>query len=57
VALQPLAVIDHSCKVDDAFLKSIPGEVGGSTRIDPDELQRILMQVAGAYTRSLRSST
>ena len=52
VALQPLAVIDHSCKVDDAFLKSIPGEVGGSTRIDPDELQRILMQVGEFSTKA-----
>ena len=29
MALQPLAIIDHSCKVNASFLKSIAGEVRG----------------------------
>lgn len=38
--------------MDDVFLKSIPGEVGGSTRVGPDELQRILMSVGEFTTKA-----
>jgi sugar/nucleoside kinase (ribokinase family) len=38
--------------VDDVFLKSISGEVGGSERIGPDELQRILMSVGEFTTKA-----
>lgn len=40
------------CRVDEAFLKSVPGEVGGSERIGPDELQRILMRVGEFTTKA-----
>jgi uncharacterized protein (TIGR00730 family) len=52
IALQPVAVIDHSCKVDDAFLASVGGEIGGSTRVSPDDLQKILMRVGEFATKA-----
>ena len=38
--------------MDDSFLKSVPGEVGGSDRIGPDELQRMLMSVGEFTTKA-----
>lgn len=52
VALQPLAVIDHSAKVADAFFKSLDGETGGSVRVGPDDLQRLLMRVGEFTTKA-----
>ena len=52
IALQPVAVIDHSCKVDDHFLRAVGGEVGGSTRVDSDQLQRLLMSVGEFTTKA-----
>ena len=49
VALQPLAVIDHSVVVDDAFLRSVDGEIGGSSRVGVEELERILARAGGAH--------
>ena len=52
VALQPLAVIDHSAKVADSFFKSLDGETGGSVRVGPDDLQRLLMRVGEFTTKA-----
>ena len=44
VALQPVAIVDHVCSVDEATLKSIISgdDIGGSRRVGMDEIQRIL---------------
>ena len=52
IALQPVAIIDHSCKVDDHLLRAVGGEVGGSTRVDSDQLQRLLMSVGEFTTKA-----
>lgn len=44
VALQPVALVDHVCSVDEDTLKSIVDndEIGGSRRVEQEEIQRIL---------------
>ena len=44
VALQPVAIVDHVCSVDEVTLKSIisSDEIGGSGRVGMNEIQRIL---------------
>jgi hypothetical protein len=54
IALETLAVIDHSCKVPDHFFKAGPfkGELGGSIRVDDDELQTMLVNVGEFSTKA-----
>lgn len=44
IAVQPVAILDHVCSVNDATLKSIisSDEIGGSRRVGIEEIQRIL---------------
>ncbi len=44
VALQPVAIVDHVCSVDEETLKSIVGaeEIGGSRRVEQEEIQQLL---------------
>ena len=44
IALQPVAIVDHVCSIDEATLKSIVStdEIGGSRRVGREEIQRIL---------------
>jgi len=44
IALQPVAIVDHVCSVDEATLKFIiaSDDIGGSRRVHMDEIQRIL---------------
>lgn len=44
VALQPVAIVDHVCSVDEGTLKSIVGaeEIGGSRRVEQEEIQQLL---------------
>ena len=55
IALETLAVIDHSCKVPDHFFKAGPGfkgEVGGSIRVDEETLQTMLVNVGEFSTKA-----
>lgn len=44
VALQPVAIVDHVCSVDEDTLKSVVGadEVGGSRRVQQEDIQQLL---------------
>ncbi len=44
VALQPVAIVDHVCSIDESTLKFIisDDEIGGSRRVGRQEIQRIL---------------
>ncbi|CAK0780061.1 hypothetical protein CVIRNUC_004926 [Coccomyxa viridis] len=54
VALQPVAIVDHVCSVDDSTLKNIIGQddVGGSRRVGRQEIQRILAEVSEYTTKA-----
>ncbi|KAJ4701967.1 Carbohydrate kinase [Melia azedarach] len=45
LGLQPAALIDHVARVDWSLLYQIPGERGGSTPVEIEDLERILSEV------------
>lgn len=53
VALQPISIVDHVCKVDAATLKAlISDEPGGSHRVSIDEIRRILATVGEYFSKA-----
>ncbi|CAL8468805.1 g8346 [Coccomyxa elongata] len=54
VALQPVAIVDHVCSVDEDTLKSIVGadEIGGSRRVEQEEIQQLLAAVGDFTTKA-----
>jgi hypothetical protein len=44
VALQPVAIVDHVCSVDEDTLRSIvdTDEIGGSRRVEQEDIQQLL---------------
>lgn len=53
VALQPVAVVDNLCAVDEATLKSVlQGEVGGSSRVGKEEVMRLLAMVGEFHSKA-----
>ncbi|EIE22244.1 Ribokinase-like protein, partial [Coccomyxa subellipsoidea C-169] len=51
VALQPVAIVDHVCSVDEDTLKSVVGadEVGGSRRVQQEDIQQLLASVGANF--------
>lgn len=50
IALQPVAVVDHSIKVEAPFLETIDGDIGGSLRISEPELEALVARLPGPHT-------
>jgi hypothetical protein len=50
VLLQPVALVDHLCTVDEATAHKLAGgQLGGSSRCTAEQLQQLLQQV-GEFT-------
>lgn len=46
VLLQPVALVDHLCAVDEATAHELAnGQLGGSSRCTTEQLQQLLLQV------------
>ena len=54
VALQPLAVVDHLCSVNEDMLKSVLAqeEIGGSRRISQQQVQDMLAQIGEFHSKA-----
>ncbi|GAB4822086.1 hypothetical protein N2152v2_009132 [Parachlorella kessleri] len=52
VALQPVAIVDHVCVIDESVLRSmIQDEVGGSHRVEMSDIQALLAAAGEYYSK------
>ena len=52
VALQPVAIVDHVCVIDESVLRSmIQDEVGGSHRVEMSDIQTLLAAAGEYYSK------
>ncbi|KAL4854982.1 ADP-dependent ribose-1-phosphate kinase [Chlorella vulgaris] len=53
VSLQPAAIVDHVCVLDEEALRSlVPDELGGSHRVELAEVQRTLTSVGEYFSKA-----
>lgn len=53
LSLQPVAIVDHVCMIEEDALKQlVADELGGSHRVELDEVQRTLTAVGEYYSKA-----